>query len=185
MTTTGPDFGYYPNPEKTTLVVKPEHIHLATALFEDTGIRITTEGCNILGAAIGKSNYVQEYVINKVEVWKEEIEALAKIAEIYPHAAYAAFIHSIKGKWQFIMRTVENIDKLFEPIEEIIVEKLIPALTGRSHCSTVERNLLSLPTRYGGLNIVNPVEEAHCQFQASKKITEPLKQMIIEQTGRY
>lgn len=42
-----------------------------------------------------------------------------------------------------------------------------------------------MPTRYGGLNIVNPVEEAHCQFQASKKITEPLKQMIIEQTGRY
>jgi hypothetical protein len=33
---------------------------------------------------------------------------LAKIAEIYPHAAYAAFIHSVKGKWQFVMRTVET-----------------------------------------------------------------------------
>ena len=114
------------------------------------------------GAAISKSNFVQEYVINKAEVWKEEIETMAKIAEIYPHAAYAAFIHSVKGNWQFIMQTVENIDKLFEPIEEIIVKKLIPALTGWSQCSTVERNLLSLPTRYGGLNIINPVEEAHC-----------------------
>jgi hypothetical protein len=48
------------------------------------------------------------------------IEALVKIAEIYSHAAYAAFIHSIKGKWQFIMRTVDNVGKLFQPIEDII-----------------------------------------------------------------
>lgn len=185
LTTVGPEYGYYPNPAKTTLVVKPEYIHLATALFENTGIRITTAGHNILGAAIGTSNFVQEYVAGKVEMWKEEINVLAKIAEIYPHAAYAAFIHSIKGKWQFIMRTVEKVDELFQPIEEIITEKLIPALTGRSHCSIAERKMLSLPTRHGGLNIVNPVEEACHQFHASKKITEPLKQMIIEQADSY
>jgi hypothetical protein len=45
--------------------------------------------------------------------------------------------------------------------------------------------LLSLPTRYGGLNIVNPVEEASLQLDASRKITEPLKKMIIEQSDSY
>ena len=76
------------------------------------------------------------------------------------------FIH-IKGKWQFIMRTVDNVGKLFQPIEDIITEKLIPALTDRSHCSIEERKLLSLPTRYGGLNIVNPVEEASLHRERS------------------
>jgi hypothetical protein len=83
------------------------------------------------------------------------------------------------------MRTVENIEKLFQPIEEIIIDKFIPALTGKSHCSVAERKLLSLPTRYGGLNIVNPVEEACLQFDASTKITDPLKRMIINQATSY
>ena len=140
------------------MVVKAEYVHHATALFQDTGIHITTAGHSILGAAVGTPSFVDDYVAAKVEMWKEEIEALVKIAEIYPHAAYAAFIHSIKGKWQFIMRTVDNVGKLFQPIEDIITEKLVPALTGRSHCSIEEIKLLSLPTRYGGLNIVNPLK---------------------------
>jgi hypothetical protein len=182
LTAVGPGYGYYPNPSKTTLVVKAEYVHHATALFQDTGICITTAGHSILGAAVGTPSFVDDYVAAKVEMWKEEIEALVKIAEIYPHTAYAAFIHSIKGKWQFIMRTVDNVGKLIQPIEDIITEKLVPALTGRSHCSIEERKLLSLPTRYGGLNIVNPVEEASLQLDASRKITEPLKKMIIEQS---
>ena len=80
---------------------------------------------------------------------------------------------------------VYNVGKLFQPIEDIITEKLIPALTGRSHCSIEERKLLSPPRRYGGLNIVNPVEEASLQLDASRKITEPLKKMIIEQSDSY
>ena len=39
-------------------------------------------------------------------------------------------------------------------IEEAIYEKLIPALTGRGQSSPEERKLLSLPRRYGGLNII-------------------------------
>ncbi len=185
LTALGPGYGYYPNPVKTTLVVKPEYIQHATSLFQDTGIRVTVAGHAILGAAIGTASFVEEYVVGKIEAWKEEIETLAKIAEIYPHAAYAAFIHSVKGKWQFVMRTVENIEKLFQPIEEIIIDKFIPALTGKSHCSVAKRKLLSLPTRYGGLNIVNPVEEACLQFDGSTKITDPLKRMIINQATSY
>ena len=80
---------------------------------------------------------------------------------------------------------MDNVGKLFQPIEDIITEKLIPALTGRSHCSIEERKLLSLPTRYGGLNIVNPVEEVSLQLDASRKITVPLKKMIIELSDSY
>jgi hypothetical protein len=69
----GPGYGYYPNPVKTTLVVKPEFIQHATFLFQDTGIRITVAGHSILGAAIGTASFIEEYVVGKVDAWKEEI----------------------------------------------------------------------------------------------------------------
>ena len=74
----------------------------------------------------------------------EEILTLAKIAEMHPHAAYAAFSHVIMGKWQYIMRTIEDVGGLLHSIEDAIYEKLIQALTDRGQSSPKERKLLSL-----------------------------------------
>ena len=142
----GPGYGYFPNASKTTLVVKPEYIEEATEMFEGSGIKITAGGQKILGAALGTTTFVKEYVAKKVDTWVEEIFALAKIAEMHPHVAYAAFSHVIMGKWQYIMRTIEDVGGLLHPIEEAIYE---------------ERTILSLPTRYVGLNIINPVVAAN------------------------
>ena len=83
------------------------------------------------------------------------------------------------------MRTIEDVGGLLHPIEKAIYKKLIPALTGRGQCSPKERKLLSIPTRYGVLNIINPVVAANIRFDAAKKIVEPLKEMIIYQTETY
>ena len=83
------------------------------------------------------------------------------------------------------MRTIKDVGGLLQPIEEATYEKLIPALTGRGQCSPEERKLLSLPARYGGLNIINPVVAANIKFDASKRIVEPLKEMIVNQTETY
>ena len=72
----GPGYGYHPNAGKTTLVVKSGQLDLANSLFEGSGIRITTAGHGILGSAFG---LVEKYVASKVEIWTEEIEALAKL----------------------------------------------------------------------------------------------------------
>ena len=82
LTTAGPGYGYNPNPSKTTLVVKSEYLDEATELFQDTRIRITTAGHSILGAAVGTPSFVDDYLAAKVEMWKEEMEALVNIAEI-------------------------------------------------------------------------------------------------------
>jgi hypothetical protein len=42
-----------------------------------------------------------------------------------------------------------------------------------------------LPTHHGGLHLVNPVEVANIYYNASLKITEPLKKMIISQMTTY
>ena len=101
---------------------------------------------------------------------------LTEIAELYPHSACAAFTHGIMGKWRYTMRTNGNISALLEPLDDAISEKSIPALTGRTQCSHEERKLFSLPTRYGGLNIINLVFEVSSQFTASKKINQSINQ---------
>ena len=80
---------------------------------------------------------------------------------------------------------IEDIDSLFEPLEDSINQVFIPALTGRSQCNADERSFISLPIRYGGLNIINPITNASHEYQSSQKISMPLKDMIVEQRESF
>ena len=62
----------------------------------------------------------------------------------------------VLGFWGFMQRTIEGIAENFEPLENIIREKFIPAIVGRK-VSDIERRILALPIRLGGLGVQNPV----------------------------
>ncbi len=49
----GPDYGYYPNAEKTWLIVKEDYLEEAKAKFNGSRVSITAEGKRHLGAAVG------------------------------------------------------------------------------------------------------------------------------------
>ena len=85
------------------------------------------------------------------------------------------------GRWMYVMRTIPDIGPLFKPLKDAIYLKLLPSFTGHS-CSSSERELLSLPCCLGGLGIVNPTIIANSQFDASIKITNPLKDLIMKQS---
>ena len=108
------------------------------------------------------------------------IEDLAEIAHTQPHAAYTAYTHGIASKWLFTAKTIPDVDHLFTPLEEAIRHKLIPALTGH-HCNDLERSLLALPTRLGGINIANPTKGGSEDFAASLQATAPLRSLIHSQ----
>ena len=177
----GPTFGYYPNAAKTYLIVKEEHENKAKALFADTDVHITINGKRHLGAALGSNTFTEEYVSCKVGEWVKEIEQLSTIASTQPHAAYAAFTHGLSSHWTYISRTIPDIQDLLHPLERAIHQHLIPALTGRESCSQAERDLLALPTRLGGMGLVNPTNESTHAFEASKRITAPLVALIVTQ----
>ena len=71
------------------------------------------------------------------------------------------------------------------PLELIIRTKLIPALTGRPPPNDTERDLLALPARLGGIALVNPTHASESDFLSSTKITEALKEAIIQQDFQY
>ena len=56
---------------------------------------------------------------------------------------------------------------------EVICTKLLLNLTGQCVFNDAECDLLSLPSRFGGLGIINPSNYASSQFTASFSITAP------------
>ena len=80
------------------------------------------------------------------------------------------------------MKTIDFGGPSFQPLEDAIHHQFIPVVTGQTPSTPEVRQLLSLPSRLGGLNIVNPVELAEWQIRASKAITTPLKKMTVDQS---
>ena len=173
----GPPFGYFPNASKTWLVVKEQYFKHAQMLFANTCVNITTDGRPHLGAAIGTSNYITQYVSSRISTWFQELHLLSSSAITQPHAAYSAFTHGLISKWLFIAHTILDVDNLFQPLEECIRHTFIPAVTGHLSPGDLERDLLALPTQIGGMGIINL-----CAFElsASNKLTKPL---LLSQTG--
>jgi hypothetical protein len=177
---TGPKYGYFPLPNKTVLIVKEEHAAKAQEVFGDSGVKITTRGERHMGAVIGSTEFKLEYVSQKISKWIQDVEALAEIAKDEPQAAYSSYTKAISRRWTYIQRTIPNIANLFKPLENVIREKLIPALVGR-HISDMERKIFALPVRMGGLGIENPTLTAGYEFSASTKITDNLTEIIYRQ----
>ena len=67
----------------------------------------------------------------------------------------------------------------------VIRTKLAPALTSRPPPNDTERELLALPARLGGIALSNPIQATDTEFLASTKITEPLKNAILQQNFQY
>ena len=64
---------------------------------------------------------------------------LSIVAESKPQVAYAIFPHCLVSRWNYIMRTIPNISRLLQPLEDAIRHCFLPALTGRMSFSDKER----------------------------------------------
>ena len=119
-----------------------------------------------------------------MESWKDELLQLCTWASTQPHAAFTAYTHGWCNRWSFLTRTTPNICHHLREIEDIIRMKLLPSLTGRPPLNNIERDLLSLPARLGGIGIVNPSKSNH-NLDTSKKVTEPLQRAILSSSQVY
>ena len=79
------------------------------------------------------------------------------------------------------MRTIPSISDLFKKLDEVILTEFIPAITNGAQCNELERSLMSLPTKLGGLGIPIFSEISNLEYQNSVKITSTLKKCIINQ----
>ena len=140
-----PSFGYFPNPSKCLLVVKEQWLPEAQAVFGDTGIQLTSARGRYLGSVIGVTFFKEAFVREKVDQWVRELEKLADVAASQPQAAYSALVFSLKHKGSFLARTTRGISEMLHPVEYVICQKVIPAITGKKNISDAERGCLLYP----------------------------------------
>ena len=181
----GPDFGYFPKASKSWLVVKEENLSEAEELFEGTGIHITTEGRKYLGGFIGTQEGKKKYVSQLVEEWVSQLSELSKIAKTEPQAAYSAFTSGFKHKLTYFIRTISDIKEMLTPLDNVIDDQLLPALTDGQIISEDDRKLLSLPVRLGGLGIPIFSELSGKEYLNSKMATENLVKKIVAQENTF
>ena len=180
----GPLYGYFPQPKKCVLIVREEKLKLAKELFKSMGIEITTVGKRHLGAALGSETFKKEFIEEKVKEWISQVRVLAKFAASQPHAAFSAFTHCLQGRWTFISRTIPGAEAFLTELEKAIREEFIPAILKRP-ISENERELFSIPARFGGLGISNPCTAASMAFNFSCALSAPLVNLVLRQVNDF
>ena len=83
----GPKFGNFPEGSKSWIIVRENAKERAQTIFDNTKIKITTDGQKHLGAVIGTANFKQNYTRKKINQLIQELRILSKIALYEPQAA--------------------------------------------------------------------------------------------------
>ena len=168
IVTHGPLLGYYPNANKSWLVVKQHLLDEASELFNDTDVNITVEGRKYLGGFIGTIEGKEKYVKKLVQKWSKQLITLSSIAKFEPQAAYAAFVSGFRHRFTYHIRTIPNIVAHLQQVDHIIDHHFIAAITDGHEFSSTERKLFALPVRLGGLGI--PILSEICEFEHQSSI---------------
>ena len=124
----------------------------ALSIFNESDIKLKVTGQRHLGAVVGSQEFKDKYMNKLIDDGTNMIKMLSEYGQTQPHASYSAFILGVRHKMTDFMRTMEELgDKLVE-VDKVLDEKLIPALFG-CPVSQLERRILSMPVRFGGLGI--------------------------------
>ena len=84
----GPKYGYFVNPSKCQLIIKPVGERQASALFAGKNVEIT-QGARVLGSVIGSSesskNFLKDAEIKYTKVWTDLVNLLTPLPRMPMH----------------------------------------------------------------------------------------------------
>ena len=110
----------------------------------------------------------------RVNEWIAELKLLTKIAKFYLQTAYCGFTSGFRQKFNYVIRTIPNINHLLQPIENVIRQEFVTSLFERRTCNDERHQLLYLPFKYDGMGITNIKSISGIEYQTSKKIMKNL-----------
>ena len=87
--------------------------------------------------------------------------------------------------YMYLARTTPNIDVLIKPLEETIRKVFLPNLTGQNPFNDIERDLLALPARLGGLGSFDPSKKSVLQYSMCETISDLLVRLILDQSETF
>ena len=178
----GPAFGYFPEPSKSFLVNDKQYAEEAHHIFDKYSINIV-EGKRFLGGFIGDGNEKDIYLKKKEIEWVDKIEKLSFVAKTEPQCALSGLTKSLQAEWNFSHRVLGGFSQLFQALENLLMEKFLPAIHGTSSISSIETRLFCLPARKGGLGVSNPTSFADESYNTSRESVTVLYDAIVDQHG--
>ena len=105
---------------------------------------------------------------------------LSKLTKTQLHAACSTYSHGKQHKCTYFLRTIEGMNGLIKPLDDIIMNTFLPAIFGET-LSPQEKGLFELPIREGGLGIEELSVKAPREYEISKKVNRPLVAAMIAQ----
>ena len=120
-----------------------------------------------------------------MDEWTAQLQILSQIARTQPQAAYSAFITGFRHKISFYMRTISGAFTQFKRLDEVVQSEFIPVITGGVFCNEMERKLIALPPKLGGLGIPILAEISNDGFENTIMLTECFSTKIINQMHQY
>jgi len=90
----------------------------------------------------------------------------------------------LQARWSYVSRTIPGAEEEFSDLEDSIRHLFLPALLGRP-VSDDERELLSIPARFGGMGISNPSSLAPFSLELSRELCLPLMRLVLRQADDF
>ena len=66
----------------------------------------------LLGTVVGSNDNKEEFALAKVSEWVKQLEVLTNFACTEPHAAFSGFIHGLRHRYSYFMRTIPGISRV-------------------------------------------------------------------------
>ena len=88
------------------------------------------------------------------------------------------FVDGFKHK---VVYTIRAIHKHLEKLDQAVDTKFIPTLADGHFCNEMERKLLSLPVKYGGIGVVMFCDIAENEYNNSRAVTASLIKFQLQQ----
>ena len=92
----GPGQGYYPEPSKSVLIVRPENPEAGKVFGARHGFKVCT-GARYIGGYIREDGSKSDWLRECTLTWEKNINTISKTAGKYPQESYAAVVRAIQS----------------------------------------------------------------------------------------
>lgn len=100
-------------------------------------------------------------------------EKIGQAAQKSLQAAFTTFTKSFQNEWRLFQRITEGFNEEYKNLKTAIHQNFTPNIFAQE-MSDSQHELFALPTRYGGLNIQNPIKRSENYFENSGRCLDKL-----------
>ena len=162
---------------------KPEQLKDAEAVFVNTGVQITAEGRLCLDAPLVQPSSWKVALMTWSNPGSKKLSALPSFRSVIHklHTQRSRMVWLVAGCMLHEQSMTWSQHRPPPPPLPDNRSTLVPAMLGRLASSDLQWDLLTLPTRLGGLGLPNVKRLAQQEYGISVAVTAPLTALILEQ----